>query len=161
MGLAVGGLLTRWEGGRWALRGLGPARPGRARLGMALEPLLWLHCSKSGRFFGAAWRSAGYGEAVGECACFLYIYIYIHTCIYIYIYIHRWADGRPTSRALLWGKCFVEVSRAVPHGLEPGGAPIQDSTVYSRCCIRICSAMVAVPHRPLLPSLPTDAKAGR
>jgi len=27
--------------------------------------------------------------------------------------------------------------------------------VKSRCCIRICSAMVGVPHRPLLPSLPT------
>ena len=27
-------------------------------------------------------------------------------------------------------------------------------SVYSRCCIRICSAMVGVPHRPLLPSLP-------
>jgi len=25
----------------------------------------------------------------------------------------------------------------------------------SRCCIRICRAMVGVPHRPLLPSLPT------
>ena len=25
------------------------------------------------------------------------------------------------------------------------------------CCIRICSAMVGVPHRPLLPSLPTFA----
>ena len=25
----------------------------------------------------------------------------------------------------------------------------------SRCCIRICSSMVGVPHRPLLPSLPT------
>jgi len=24
-----------------------------------------------------------------------------------------------------------------------------------RCCMRICSAMVRVPHRPLLPSLPT------
>ena len=28
-------------------------------------------------------------------------------------------------------------------------------SVYSRCCIRICSAMVGVPHRPRLPSLPT------
>ena len=25
------------------------------------------------------------------------------------------------------------------------------SEVYSRCCIRICSAMVGVPYRPLLP----------
>jgi len=30
-------------------RGLRPARPGRARLGMTLEPLFWLHCSVSGR----------------------------------------------------------------------------------------------------------------
>ena len=29
--------------------GLGPARIGRARLGMTLEPLRWLHCSISGR----------------------------------------------------------------------------------------------------------------
>ena len=28
-------------------------------------------------------------------------------------------------------------------------------SVYSRCCIRICSAMVGVPQCPLLPSLPT------
>ena len=28
-------------------------------------------------------------------------------------------------------------------------------SVYSRCCIRICSAMVGVPHRTLLPSLST------
>ena len=26
--------------------------------------------------------------------------------------------------------------------------------IYSRCCIRVFSAMVGVPHRPLLPSLP-------
>ena len=30
-----------------------------------------------------------------------------------------------------------------------------DAVVYSRCCIRICSAMDGVPHRPLLLSLPT------
>jgi len=29
-------------------------------------------------------------------------------------------------------------------------------SVYSRCCIRICSAMIGVNHRPLLPSLPTS-----
>ena len=29
-------------------------------------------------------------------------------------------------------------------------------SVYSRCCLRVCSAMVGVPHRPLLPSLPTS-----
>ena len=34
------------RGGVW---GLMPARPGRARLGMTLEPLLWLHCSIPGR----------------------------------------------------------------------------------------------------------------
>ena len=28
-------------------------------------------------------------------------------------------------------------------------------SVYSRCCARICSAMAGVPHRPLIPSLPT------
>jgi len=28
-------------------------------------------------------------------------------------------------------------------------------TVYSRCCIRICSAMIGVPHSALLPALPT------
>ena len=28
-------------------------------------------------------------------------------------------------------------------------------SVYSRCFIRICNAMVGVPHRPILPSLPT------
>ena len=31
------------------------------------------------------------------------------------------------------------------------------SSAYSRCCIRICSAMVEVPHRPLLSSLPTNS----
>ena len=30
------------------LRGLRLARPGQARLGMTIEPLLWLHCSISG-----------------------------------------------------------------------------------------------------------------
>jgi len=29
-------------------------------------------------------------------------------------------------------------------------------SVYSRCCIRTCSAMIGVPHRPLLSSLPTS-----
>ena len=28
-------------------------------------------------------------------------------------------------------------------------------TTHTRCCIRVCSVMVGVPHRPLLPSLPT------
>ena len=27
--------------------------------------------------------------------------------------------------------------------------------VYPRCCIRLCSAMVRIPHRLILPSLPT------
>ena len=40
-------MFSHWT---WSpLSGLRPARPGRARLGMTLEPLLWLHCSMSGR----------------------------------------------------------------------------------------------------------------
>ena len=31
-----------------------------------------------------------------------------------------------------------------------------DLSIYSRCCIRICTAIVGVPHCPLLPSLPTS-----
>ena len=30
-------------------------------------------------------------------------------------------------------------------------------SVYSQCCVRMCSAMVGVPRRPLLPRLPTAA----
>ena len=33
-------------------------------------------------------------------------------------------------------------------------------SVYSRCCIRIRSAMVGIPHRPLLPALPTCGAKG-
>ena len=36
-----------------------------------------------------------------------------------------------------------------------GGAQRLTRIVYSRCCIRICSAMVGVPPRPRLPSLRT------
>ena len=33
-------------------------------------------------------------------------------------------------------------------------------SVYSRCCIPVCSVMVGVPHRPLLPSLLTPLDQG-
>ena len=45
----------------------------------------------------------------------------------------------------------LETPRQQPDGRVLG----LSSSVYSRCCIRIYSALVGVPHRPLLPLLPT------
>ena len=49
---SFGGVPSSLESGNTECRymsGLRPATPGRARLGMTLEPLLWLYCSISGR----------------------------------------------------------------------------------------------------------------
>ena len=46
----------------------------------------------------------------------------------------------------IWGVVFMDLGF---------GAADHSHSVNSRCCIRIFSAMVGVPHRPLLLSLPT------
>ena len=66
------------------------------------------------------------GSAGDNYTYYIYSVNTLDICIYIYIHI--------SGDIWLWR---------------------ESKSVYPRCCIRICSAMVGVPHRPLLLSLPT------
>ena len=57
-----------------------------------------------------------------------------------------WTWGTP------WHRCRTDL---YTFGFPLVPVTLTLTSVYSRCCERICSAMVGVPHRPLLSSLPT------